>query len=78
VALAVEMLLDRIMIRMDEAVEEAFSPGHRGRTVHLDVTEFVYCFFFLVSLINYVDFSIMKQDESECPGNNSNSSGCAC
>jgi len=36
VALAVELLLDKIMIRMDQAVENAFSPGHRGRSVQLE------------------------------------------
>ena len=35
VALAVEMLLDKIMIRMDQAVEDAF--GQRGRIVHMEV-----------------------------------------
>lgn len=37
VALAVEMLLEMVMKRMDQAVEDAFGPGHRGRAVHLEV-----------------------------------------
>lgn len=36
VALAVEMLLDKIMIRMDQAVEDAF--GQRGKVVHMEVS----------------------------------------
>lgn len=39
VALAVEMLLEMVMKRMDQAVEDAFGPGHRGRAVHLETTE---------------------------------------
>jgi len=37
VALAVEILLDKIMVRMDQAVEDAFCPGHRGRSYPLEM-----------------------------------------
>ena len=39
VALAVEMLLDKIMIRMDQAVEDAF--GQRGKVVHMEVSRVI-------------------------------------
>lgn len=39
IALAVEMLLDMVMRRMDLAVEEAFGAGYRGRTVQLQVID---------------------------------------
>lgn len=35
----VDLLLERIMARMNEAVEEAFSPGHRGKmSLHANVS----------------------------------------
>jgi len=38
VAVAIEILLDKIMLRMDQAVEDAFNPGQRGHTVQLDAS----------------------------------------
>ncbi len=34
---AVELLLDKVMVRMDQAVEDAFGSGHRGRTIQMKV-----------------------------------------
>lgn len=34
---AVELLLDKVMARMDQAVEDAFGTGQRGRTHQMKV-----------------------------------------
>lgn len=38
---AVELLLDKVMARMDRAVEDAFGSSQRGKTVEIDVIKFI-------------------------------------
>jgi len=37
VNIAVELLLEKVMLRMDQAVEDTFGTGQRGKTIQLKV-----------------------------------------